>query len=135
MGLDFPNRRTSIGPDFPNTRAGHEFFGGTMPRLVKAEESIADSLAAIANSLAAIANSKPEEPEWIVAIFDHGNGETEMYRTNGSEEKIREHLFHLINARREEAGRQWQYGTETPEDIDFDGIRMCQQPRLNAKAF
>jgi len=117
-----------MGIDFHDTRAGHEFFGGTMPRLVSAAESIAASLAAIANT------TKPEEPGWIVAIFNHGNGDTEMYRTNGSEEKIREHLFRLISVDREEAGKRWQYGTETAEDIDFDGIRMYGCANIRTKS-
>ena len=115
-----------MGFDFHESRLGHEFFGGTMPRLVKAAERIADSMAAIADS-------KPEEPGWIVLIFNHGSGDTEMYRTNGSEEKICEHLFRLISADREEAGKRWQYGTETAEDIDFDGIRMYGYASVKTK--
>lgn len=43
----------SNGPEFFQTKMGHQFYDGTMPRLAKAAESIADSLQRLAE------NSRP----------------------------------------------------------------------------
>lgn len=115
--------------DFYNTRMGHEFYMATFPRLVRAAESIADSLSAFAKEQGTISPATA----WIVTIINGGNGEIETYRAEGTEEAMRAHLFSLIKKAKDAAGNKWQYGTESAEDIDYDQFQMYGHACISVK--